>query len=68
MEYVRLGDTGVEVSKLCLGTWLFGTETEDGIVVTDKEEAHNLLDAAWDHGINFIDTANEYGSRSRGGA
>lgn len=61
MEYVRLGGSGVEVSQLCLGTWMFGTKTEDGKVVTDRNRAHELLDAAWDHGINFFDTANNYG-------
>jgi len=33
----------------------------DGTVETDREEAHELLDTAWDNGINFIDTANVYG-------
>jgi aryl-alcohol dehydrogenase-like predicted oxidoreductase len=61
MEYVTLGRTGTKVSQLCLGTWRFGRET-DGVVETDKDEAHALLDAAWDHGINFIDTANVYGT------
>lgn len=61
MEYVRLGNTGMEVSRLCLGTWMFGTEGEDGVVATDREEAHEILDAAWDRGINFFDTANNYG-------
>lgn len=61
MEYVRLGAIGLEVSQLCLGTWMFGTETEEGVVATDREQAHELLDAAWKHGINFFDTANNYG-------
>lgn len=60
MEYVRLGNTGLEVSGLCLGTWMFGTESDAG-VVTDRDQAHDLLDAAWEHGINFFDTANNYG-------
>jgi len=60
MEYVRLGGAGVEVSRLCLGTWMFGTESADG-VVTDRERAHELLDDAWERGINFFDTANAYG-------
>ncbi|ELY36680.1 aldo/keto reductase [Natronorubrum tibetense] len=60
MEYTTLGDTGTTVSRLCYGTWRFGRET-GGVVETDREEAHELLDAAWDHGINFIDTANVYG-------
>jgi aryl-alcohol dehydrogenase-like predicted oxidoreductase len=61
MDYVRLGGSGLEVSKLCLGTWMFGTENEDGVVATDREQAHELLDAAFERGINFFDTANNYG-------
>ncbi|QLG60317.1 aldo/keto reductase [Halorarum salinum] len=60
MEYTTLGPTGSEVSKLCLGTWRFGHET-DGVVETTESEAHDLLDAAVEAGINFIDTANRYG-------
>jgi len=63
MEYTKLGSTGLQVSKICFGTWRFGKETE-GVVETDEEEAHKLLDAAWDNGINFIDTANVYGTPS----
>src|SRR6056297_1653862 len=61
MEYTRLGSTGTRVSQLCFGTWRFGKET-GGVVETDREEAHDLLDAAWEQGINFIDTANVYGT------
>jgi aryl-alcohol dehydrogenase-like predicted oxidoreductase len=61
MEYVRLGESGVEVSTLCLGTWMFGTELEDGVEATDRDAAHRILDAAWDAGVNFFDTANNYG-------
>ncbi|ELY44519.1 aldo/keto reductase [Natronorubrum sulfidifaciens] len=61
MEYTTLGNTGLTVSNLCFGTWRFGRETS-GVVETDREEAYELLDAAWDHGINFIDTANVYGT------
>lgn len=61
MEYTQLGTTGTTVSQLCFGTWRFGRET-DGEVETTLEEAHDLLDAAWEHGINFIDTANRYGN------
>ena len=60
MEYTNLGSTGTEVSRLCFGTWRFGERT-DGVVETDREEAHDLLDAVWERGINFIDTANVYG-------
>ncbi|WP_276253909.1 aldo/keto reductase [Halomontanus rarus] len=61
MEYTTLGNTGTTVSRLCFGTWRFGKET-NGVVETDREEAHELLDACRDHGINFIDTANVYGN------
>jgi len=60
MEYVRLGSTGLEVSSICFGTWRFGKES-DGVLETDREEAHELLDAFADRGGNFIDTANGYG-------
>jgi len=61
MEYVRLGSTGLQVSPLCLGTWRFGKESS-GVVETDREAAHTLLDAFEERGGNFIDTANGYGS------
>ncbi|ELY52367.1 aldo/keto reductase [Natronococcus jeotgali] len=61
MEYTTLGDTGTTVSQLCFGTWRFGRATGDLENETTREEAHELLDAARDHGINFIDTANVYG-------
>lgn len=61
MEYLNLGGTGMEVSALCLGTWMFGTRLDDGREVVDEAQAHTLLDAAWTNGINFLDTANGYG-------
>lgn len=51
---------GNPVSRICLGAWRFG-ERSNGVVETTREEAHELLDAAADQGINFIDTANQYG-------
>lgn len=60
MEYTKLGSTGVEVSRLCFGTWRFGMES-DGEVETTRDEAHELLDRFAEHGGNFIDTANGYG-------
>lgn len=63
MEYVTLGQTGLTVSQLCFGTWRFGRKS-NGTVETNREEAHNLLDTAWERGINFIDTANVYGEPS----
>jgi aryl-alcohol dehydrogenase-like predicted oxidoreductase len=60
MEYRKLGSTGTSVSALCFGTWRFGKRTGD-VLETDREEAHALLDAAAERGINFLDTANVYG-------
>src|SRR6056297_2404493 len=60
MEYVTLGNTGTTVSRLCFGTWRFGKRHGDEVETT-RDEAHALLDACVEHGINFIDTANVYG-------
>ncbi|MFF2483146.1 aldo/keto reductase [Paenibacillus sp. NPDC058071] len=54
MEYTYLGQSGLKVSRLCLGTMNFGVDT-------DEKESFRILDAALDAGINFIDTANIYG-------
>ncbi len=56
MQYVRLGRSGLRVSRLCLGTMNFGP-------FTDEAEAHAIMDRALDLGINFFDTANVYGQR-----
>ncbi|MFC7076651.1 aldo/keto reductase [Haloarcula halophila] len=61
LEYVRLGETGLSVSELSLGTWRFGRETEDGSIEIDEQRAHELLDAYEDAGGRFIDTADVYG-------
>src|SRR3977135_385185 len=58
IEYRRLGDSGLEVSVLCLGTMTFGDRT-------DAAEAQRIVDAAFDAGVNFIDTADAY---SKGGS
>jgi len=54
MEYTHLGRSGLNVSRLCLGTMNFGHWTE-------KNDAHAIMDAAHGHGINYFDTANVYG-------
>jgi len=56
MEYTHLGRSGLSVSRLWLGTMNFGPET-------DERDAHRIMDAAHDHGINVFDTANTYGWR-----
>ncbi|MGA2971741.1 MAG: aldo/keto reductase [Candidatus Bathyarchaeia archaeon] len=63
MNYVRLGDSGLKVSEICLGTWHLPrlTETDPyGIPKVDAEETRRVVNLAFDHGINFIDTANRY--------
>lgn len=58
MEYRKLGDTGIAVSNLALGTMYFGKETSE-------EEAFAVIDGYVEAGGNFIDTANVYvGGRS----
>jgi aryl-alcohol dehydrogenase-like predicted oxidoreductase len=54
MEYTQLGRTGLSVSRLCLGTMNFGSQT-------DESTSHAIMDEALDQGINFFDTANTYG-------
>lgn len=53
MEFTRFGNTGLTVSRLCLGTGTFGKQT-------DESEAHRMLDRATEAGINLIDTADIY--------
>ncbi|WP_416839196.1 aldo/keto reductase [Haloferax sp. DFSO52] len=60
LDYRRLGSTGTRVSELCFGTWRFGRQSS-GVLETDEEDAHELLDAYEELGGNFIDTANVYG-------
>ena len=55
MEYRPLGRTGVQVSKLCLGTMMFGAWGN-----TDHDDSIRIIHAALDAGINFVDTADVY--------
>lgn len=54
MKYAHLGRSGLNVSKLCLGTMNFGP-------YTDEEDSYKIMDRALELGINFFDTANVYG-------
>ncbi len=54
MEYRRFGRTGVQVSSICLGSWQFGARTL-------KADALRMVDQAMDAGVNYIDTARNYG-------
>ena len=53
MQRRRLGRSGVCVSEICLGTMTFGLQT-------DEAEAFRIMDAAYERGINFFDTAEIY--------
>jgi len=57
MEYVRLGRTGMKVSKICLGCWSFGNQSEWMIEI---DKAKPIIERALDLGVNFFDTANTY--------
>jgi aryl-alcohol dehydrogenase-like predicted oxidoreductase len=59
MEYTTLGDTGVTVSKLCLGCMSFG-DPDWREWVQGEQFGNELVERAIDLGINFFDTANMY--------
>lgn len=59
MEYTTLGDTGMTVSRICLGCMSFGSSDWRDWVL-DEEESLPIIDRAVDLGINFFDTANMY--------
>ncbi len=64
MDYRRLGTTGLQVSRLCLGGGSFGGVGSSPAFYGQGEsepQAIALMDRAWDAGINFFDTADAYG-------
>jgi aryl-alcohol dehydrogenase-like predicted oxidoreductase len=58
MQYRNLGNSNLQVSALCLGTMMFGDQT-------DRTEAAAIVADAHEHGVNYIDTADVY---SKGGS
>jgi aryl-alcohol dehydrogenase-like predicted oxidoreductase len=61
MEYVRLGRTGLKVSRICLGCMTYGVpERGSHLWTLDEEASRPLIKQALEAGINFIDTANTY--------
>ena len=61
MEYVKLGNTGVDVSKICMGCMSFGSAKSGFHGWTlEEEESRVIIKRALDLGINFFDTANCY--------
>jgi aryl-alcohol dehydrogenase-like predicted oxidoreductase len=61
MEYTHLGRSGLLVSRLCLGTMNFGSQTSE-------PDSFAIMDSAHASGINFFDTANRYGGSLGSGA
>jgi aryl-alcohol dehydrogenase-like predicted oxidoreductase len=59
MEYLRLGSSGLKVSRVCLGTLTFGTPKWRNYVL-DEGESRPLIRRALELGINFVDTADMY--------
>jgi aryl-alcohol dehydrogenase (NADP+) len=53
MKHIRFGRTGLQVSRLCLGTMTFGLQC-------DEKTSHAIMDAAVEGGITFFDTADVY--------
>ncbi len=61
MEYVKLGNTGLDVSRLCLGCMSFGLPERGYPQWTlDEERSRPIIKKALELGINFFDTANFY--------
>ena len=60
MQYTKLGNTGMDVSRICLGTMGFGDPSWQHSWVSDEQTAREVIKKALDNGINFIDTANFY--------
>ncbi len=50
MQYERLGKSGLDVSRICLGTMMFGGRADD-------PEANAIIARAREAGVNFMDTA-----------
>ncbi len=64
MDYIRLGWSGLKVSRIVVGCMSFGDPRRQmfggGGWIVGREEAFKVLNRAWDLGINFFDTANVY--------
>ena len=60
MEFTRLGRTGLQVSKICLGTMTYGEPTERWQWALNEEQSRPFIQKALELGINFFDTADVY--------
>lgn len=59
MDYVRLGNSGLKVSRICMGALSFGDPRWRAWTL-DEAAGRELVKRSLDHGINFFDTANVY--------
>ncbi|HEY8186194.1 MAG TPA: aldo/keto reductase [Pyrinomonadaceae bacterium] len=65
MEYVRLGQTGLKVSRVCLGCMTYGAPERGAHTWTlDEKKSRPFIKRALELGINFFDTANTYSDGS----
>ena len=60
MDYVRLGNTGMKVSRICLGCMSYGQPGKGNEWALDEEQSRPYFKRALELGINFFDTANTY--------
>ena len=60
MEYAKIGNTDIEVSRICLGCMSFGKAGTMHDWSLDEEKSEEIIRHALDLGINFFDTANGY--------
>src|ERR1700712_3629683 len=60
MKYTNLGQSGLKVSRICVGCMSFGDRRGRYPWCVEEAEALPIIKAAWDAGINFYDTANGY--------
>ena len=60
MDYIRFGNTGMKVSRICLGTMTYGKKTERWQWALNEEQSRPFIKRALDLGINFFDTADVY--------
>ena len=60
MEYVRLGNTGLKVSRICLGCMSYGGPNDRWQWALDEEHSRPFIQRALELGINFFDTADVY--------
>ena len=64
MDYRRLGSSGVEVSRICLGCMSFGEASASHAWSLDTAQSRALIKQALEAGVNFFDTANAYSGGS----